>query len=100
MVPYQAEWKELFESEAARLRSALGEKVLCVEHVGSTAIEDMDAKPLIDMMAAVESLDEAAGLVPVLEELGYEHRGNGGVEGRIYLSQGASHPANFPPLAH
>lgn len=88
LVPYRAEWKELFEEEVVRLRSVLGERILCVEHVGSTAVEGMDAKPLIDMMAAVESLDEARSLVPTLEGLGYEHRGNGGVEGRIFFAKG------------
>ena len=89
LVPYRIEWKGLFDEEAARLSSILGEKILRVEHVGSTAVEGMEAKPLIDMMAAVESLEEAGNLVPVLERLGYEHRGNGGVEGRIFLAKGS-----------
>jgi GrpB-like predicted nucleotidyltransferase (UPF0157 family) len=88
LAPYRAEWKELFEKEAARLRSVLGDKVVSVEHVGSTAVEGMEAKPLIDMMAAVGSLEEARGLVPLLEGLGYEHRGDGGVEGRIFFAKG------------
>ena len=88
LVPYRDEWKGLFEEEAARLRSVLEDKILRVEHVGSTVVEGMEVKPLIDMMVAVESLEGARGLVPVLEELGYEHRGDGGVEGRIYLAKG------------
>lgn len=88
LVSYRPEWGALFEEEAARLRSVLGEKVLRIEHVGSTAVEGMEAKPLIDMMAAVESLDEARGLVLALEGLGYEHRGDGGMEGRIFLAKG------------
>jgi GrpB-like predicted nucleotidyltransferase (UPF0157 family) len=88
LVPHRSEWRELFEEEAARLRSALGSGILRVEHVGSTAVDGMEAKPLIDMMAAVESLDEAGGLVAVLEGMGYEHRGDGGVEGRIFLAKG------------
>lgn len=88
LVPHRPEWRELFEEEAARLRSALRDSILCVEHVGSTAIEGMAAKPLIDVVAAVERLDEARSLVPVLEELDYEHRGDGGVRGRIFLAKG------------
>lgn len=89
LVPHRSEWGELFEEEAARLRAALGDGILRVEHVGSTAVEGMEAKPLIDMMAAVESLEEARGLVPVLEGMGYEHRGDGGgVRGRIFLAKG------------
>jgi GrpB-like predicted nucleotidyltransferase (UPF0157 family) len=88
LVPYRAEWKRLFEEEAARLRSVLGEKILRVEHVGSTAVEGMEAKPLIDMMAAVESLVDARGLEAALEGMGYEHRGDGGVGGRIFFAKG------------
>lgn len=88
LVPHRAEWREIFEEEAARLRSALGVSILRVEHVGSTAVEGVEAKPLIDMMAAVERLEEARSLVPVLEGMGYEHRGDGGVRGRIFLAKG------------
>lgn len=88
LVPHRYEWREIFEEEAARLRSVLGEKVLRVEHVGSTAVDGMEAKPLIDMVVAVGSLDEARGLVPVLKGLGYEYRGDGGVEGRIFFARG------------
>lgn len=88
LVPHRSDWRQTFEEEAARLRSVLGEKVLCVEHVGSTAVDGMEAKPLIDMVVTVESLDEACSLVPVLEGLGYEHRGDGGVEGRIFFARG------------
>ena len=87
LVPYRAEWKGLFEEEAARLRSVLGARVLRLEHVGSTAVEGMEAKPLIDMMAAVESLEEARSFAPALEELGYEHRDDGGVRGRIFFAK-------------
>ena len=88
LVPHRSEWGELFEEEAARLRSALGGAILRVEHVGSTAVEGMEAKPLIDMLAAVESLENAGGLVPALEGMGYEHRGDGGARGRVFLAKG------------
>lgn len=88
LTSYQAKWKELYEEEAARLRTTLGKKLLRLEHVGSTAVDGMEAKLLIDMMAAAGNLEEARSLVPVLEGLGYEHRGNGGVEGRIFFAKG------------
>lgn len=88
VIPYQADWQHLFEDEAAKLRAALGEPELRIEHVGSTAIAGMDAKPIIDLMAAVPSLARAAGLVPVLEGLGYEYRGDGGTPGRLFFAKG------------
>lgn len=88
LTPYRSGWRTLFAQEASRLRYALGDRLLRVEHVGSTAVEGMEAKPLIDVLAAVESLEEAGGLVPALRGLGYEYRGDGGVAGRIFLAKG------------
>lgn len=70
VAPYQPEWKRLFEDEARLLRAALGPSVP-IEHVGSTAVEGMPAKPLIDLMAGVDDLHTAHQLAPVLEQVGY-----------------------------
>ena len=88
VVPYQSDWKEHFEKEAGRLRRALGEKVLRIEHVGSTAIPGMHAKAIIDIMVAVESLSEAEELIPVLESLGYVYRPVDTVPERMYFRKG------------
>jgi len=88
VMPHQATWSRLFEEEAANLQTAMGEPALLIEHVGSTAIEGMDAKPIIDLMVAVPSLAHATALVPVLEGLGYEDRGDGGAPGRLFLAKG------------
>jgi GrpB-like predicted nucleotidyltransferase (UPF0157 family) len=74
VVPYQATWPGLFAEEAERLRAALGARILSVEHVGSTSVPGLDAKPILDLAASVECLSEAEGLVPVLERLGYEQK--------------------------
>jgi GrpB-like predicted nucleotidyltransferase (UPF0157 family) len=74
VVPYQSDWKEHFEREADLLRSALGEKALRIEHVGSTAIPGVHAKAIIDIMVAVVSLAQAKELIPAMESLGYVYR--------------------------
>ena len=53
LLPYQPAWPSLFAEEAERLRLALGEHVLRVEHVGSTAVPGLDAKPILDIVVAV-----------------------------------------------
>jgi GrpB-like predicted nucleotidyltransferase (UPF0157 family) len=88
VVPHEAAWARLFAAEAATLRAALGEPATPIEHVGSTAIKGMDAKPIIDLMLAVPSLASAAEHIPVLENLGYEDRGDGGAPGRLFLAKG------------
>ncbi|HZO70978.1 MAG TPA: GrpB family protein [Ktedonobacteraceae bacterium] len=71
LVEYDPEWPRLFEREAARIRAALGERVLLLEHVGSTSVPGLAAKPRIDIVLAVaDSSDEAAYVTP-LEDAGY-----------------------------
>ncbi|WP_459193823.1 GrpB family protein [Halosimplex sp. J119] len=85
--PYRDEWRDHYEREVQRLTEIAGEWFLDFEHIGSTAIEGMVAKPIIDILAVVEEVDEANDLVPILEEHGYEHR-PGDVEGRLFLAKG------------
>jgi GrpB-like predicted nucleotidyltransferase (UPF0157 family) len=88
VVPYDPAWPRLFEEEAARLRAALGDRILSIEHVGSTSIPGMDAKPILDLMVGVERLGEAEGLLPALWEMGYEHKPDPDNPERIYLVRG------------
>ena len=74
LVSYQPVWKRLFEEEAARLHLALGSRCLQIEHIGSTAIEGMDATPIIDILVAVDGFKTANELVPALMKLGYTHK--------------------------
>lgn len=90
VVSNQPAWKKLFEKEAARLRLALGNQIINIEHVGSTAIEGMDAKPIIDIIVAVESLNKARDLVQLVEALGYECKKNDNVPERIFFVKGPS----------
>jgi GrpB-like predicted nucleotidyltransferase (UPF0157 family) len=71
LMPYDSGWPERFDREAARLRRVLGDRVLLLEHVGSTSVPELAAKPIIDIVLAVaDSADEAA-YVPDLERAGY-----------------------------
>src|ERR671937_1996365 len=71
LAEYDPEWPRLYEREAARIRAALGERVLRLEHVGSTSVPGLAAKPKIDVLLVVaDSADESA-YVPALEAAGY-----------------------------
>ena len=71
LIEYSAEWPKLFVREAERVRATLGERVLMLEHVGSTSVPGFAAKPKIDMLLAVaDSADEPA-YVPAMESAGY-----------------------------
>jgi GrpB-like predicted nucleotidyltransferase (UPF0157 family) len=74
LVEYDAAWPEQYRREEARIRGALGERALVLEHVGSTAVPGLPAKPVIDIVLGVaDSTDEAAYL-PDLERAGYTLR--------------------------
>ncbi|NLT58853.1 MAG: GrpB family protein [Clostridiales bacterium] len=71
---YDPEWPALFAREAERLRRTLGHRALQIEHVGSTSVPGLCAKPIVDLLLAVaDSADEAAYL-PALEAAGYRLR--------------------------
>jgi GrpB-like predicted nucleotidyltransferase (UPF0157 family) len=74
LLPYQPSWPECFQLEASRLGDALDARVGFIEHMGSTAIPGLAAKPIIDFMASVADFDAAENLIPDIETLGYEYR--------------------------
>jgi GrpB-like predicted nucleotidyltransferase (UPF0157 family) len=73
LVPYDPRWPQLFASEADRLRSALGELAVRVEHNGSTAVPKLSAKPVIDIQISVRTLRSLPQFVEPLSRLGYVH---------------------------
>src|SRR6202012_4200825 len=71
LAPYDESWPQLYEAEAAKIRAALGGRAIVLEHVGSTSIPGLPAKPIIDILLAVaDSADEDA-YVPALTAQGY-----------------------------
>ena len=74
IVEYDPRWSELFEREAARIRSVLGHKALRVEHVGSTSVPGPCAKPIIDILLVVRNSADERSYVPALEAAGYRLR--------------------------
>lgn len=88
IVDYDPRWPELFAEEAERLRQAMGEGLAAVEHVGSTSIPGLSAKPVIDILVGVRALGEGEQAVPALNALGYECRGENGIPGRLFFRKG------------
>jgi GrpB-like predicted nucleotidyltransferase (UPF0157 family) len=70
---YNPRWAELFEEEKKVLLETFGNRILALEHIGSTAIPGIPAKPIIDILAAIESLDDVDDFVQILPTLGYEY---------------------------
>jgi GrpB-like predicted nucleotidyltransferase (UPF0157 family) len=88
LVPHQTEWKSFFESESDLLREAVGDYLVAIEHIGSTAISGLDAKPIIDILAGVKYAEDAERCIVPLAQIGYEYRGEQGIAGRFYFRKG------------
>src|SRR4030095_564220 len=85
VVPHNPQWRDAFESEAKHVAAALGENVAAIHHVGSTAIPNIYAKPIIDMLVEVRDITEVDGQSSAMESLGYEVMGEYGIPGRRYF---------------
>ncbi|MBM0234012.1 GrpB family protein [Micromonospora sp. STR1_7] len=68
---YDPAWAQRFAAARALLTDALGARVISVEHVGSTAVPGLAAKPVIDIDLLVEDAEDESGYLPALERLGY-----------------------------
>ena len=88
VVDYDSSWPARYERERASIVEALGdvmEGIAGIEHVGSTAVPGLGAKPVIDITVGVRTLVDGEKCVGPMEELGYEYRGDGEIPGRHYF---------------
>lgn len=85
VVPHDPRWREAFEAEARQVAAALGENVVAIHHIGSTAIPDIYAKPVVDLLVEAGDLTEVDGRSSAMESLGYEVMGEYGIPGRRYF---------------
>jgi GrpB-like predicted nucleotidyltransferase (UPF0157 family) len=71
LVEYDPGWPALFEREATRVREALGDRALAIEHTGSTSVPALAAKPIVDILLVVADSAAEDAYVPALEAAGY-----------------------------
>ena len=99
LVAHNPKWAEYFSQEKELLSEILREKVLDIRHIGSTSIPGMQAKPILDLLAAVRTLADVQSFVLDLNKIGYEDKGDGGVSGRRFFVKGSearrTHHLNF-----
>jgi GrpB-like predicted nucleotidyltransferase (UPF0157 family) len=77
LVPYEKKWPELAAEEIAAIRAALPNMNFEIEHIGSTAVPELSAKPILDLLIGSDTLDIAKQFIDPLEGIGYSYwRGN------------------------
>ena len=86
LVDHSPEWAARARAESARITGAMGDILVTVHHVGSTAIPGIRAKPVLDFVPEVTSLNALDDAAPQLAALGYQWRGEFGIPGRRYCT--------------
>lgn len=87
LVPHNPDWPMLAREEADLIQASLPEEILAVHHIGSTSIPGIKAKPILDFVVVVKDLDTLDQKVSHLTVLGYESKGERGIEGRRFFSK-------------
>ena len=87
ITPYDTAWPEMFAELGARLRGALGDIALRIDHIGSTSIPRLAAKPVIDVQISVSSLEPLDTYRVPLEKLGFVFRANNPDKSKRYFRE-------------
>jgi GrpB-like predicted nucleotidyltransferase (UPF0157 family) len=92
---YDPQWPLIYEEEKARILRVIGHRLVAIEHIGSTSVPGLGAKPIIDISAAVHRLSDADECIEPLRSIGYKFRSPSevGIPERRYFNRG---PADVP----
>jgi len=82
VLPYDRAWKFAFEEIKREIVGAIGDLIIGIEHVGSTSVEGLSAKPIIDIDVIIKDYSILDAVVRKLEAIGYIHEGNLGIKDR------------------
>ena len=82
VLPYDRAWKSDFEAIKREIEGAVGDLIIGIEHVGSTSVEGMSAKPCIDIDVIINDYSSFAAVVGGLKSIGYIHEGDLGIKDR------------------
>jgi GrpB-like predicted nucleotidyltransferase (UPF0157 family)/predicted N-acetyltransferase YhbS len=85
VVAYNPAWTLMFAEEAEKLRDALGDELVDIHHIGSTAVVGIHAKPVIDILPVVRDINQVDRRNPWMVSLGYAPRGENHIPGRRYF---------------
>jgi GrpB-like predicted nucleotidyltransferase (UPF0157 family) len=88
VVPYDAKWPTMFLQERAQLLARLPIPLAGIHHIGSTAVEGLAAKPVIDLLLEVADIHSLDRCSQQFESLGYESKGEYGITGRRFYQKG------------
>ena len=85
---YNKNWKKEYQKEEKILKDILKDKIIEIEHVGSTSIEGLQAKPIIDILIVIKSFDKISEIEKLLKDYGYINHGDHGIPNRCFFTKG------------
>jgi GrpB-like predicted nucleotidyltransferase (UPF0157 family) len=92
VLPYDEQWEQAFVHIKHEIQEALGSLALSVEHVGSTSVRGLSAKPIIDIDVVIKDYSVFDAVLHVLEEIGYHHERDLGISGpEAFTYRGKEH---------
>jgi GrpB-like predicted nucleotidyltransferase (UPF0157 family) len=100
LVDHDPSWAELFEQERDRLLPVFDGSVVAVEHIGSTSVPGLCAKPIVDIAVGLGELELTDEQIAGMEELGYEYLGENGLPGRLFFRKGNPRTHNVHVVEH
>ncbi|WP_369903064.1 GrpB family protein [Bacillus manliponensis] len=86
---YTEKWSRQFQEESVLFKKIVGDQAIAIEHIGSTSVQGLGAKPILDMMIGVRDLEEVQRFIEPLEKIGYEHVVHKEFPNRRFFRKGA-----------
>lgn len=88
ITPYNPAWTNMFKNESQALTEVLSAEIISIDHIGSTSVPNLYAKPIIDILITVKDISKLDNYNNMLAEMGYEAMGENGISGRRYFQKG------------
>jgi GrpB-like predicted nucleotidyltransferase (UPF0157 family) len=99
LVDHDPSWAELYEREAAEIGAIFDGAAVGIEHIGSTSVPDLCAKPIVDILVGLRELELTEEQVAAMTELGYDYLGEYGLRGRLFFRK-RPHTHNVHVVEH
>ncbi|WP_252501767.1 GrpB family protein [Sporosarcina sp. Marseille-Q4943] len=90
VMPFSERWSLAYQKEAAVLQEMFGAEIIEIHHIGSTSVQGLSAKPIIDIMPVVKDILRIKQYNVSMAEIGYEAKGENGIAGRCYFQKGGN----------
>ena len=88
VTPYNRDWPLMYEEEANKLCKIFRSEIIEIYHIGSTSVDGLIAKPVIDIMPVVRDINRISDFNTAMIDIGYEPKGENGIPGRRYFQKG------------